>query len=423
MGNDGTVNVRSIADLSPAWCDMAKKKVGLLSVPRYVNYGSQLQLFALQATIMRCGYECEVIDYDPPSHIPLSLPQRIRRVMSKPTVLITGMAERKRMRRYAELTAARQRLFREFLHQKINLGPKQYASMEALEWDPPQYDACVVGSDQVWSPTGHFGDRAYYLSFAAESKRIAYAPSIGVSELPPHTHEWMRIWINRVPHLSVREKTGAALIRQLTGREAQVVVDPTLLLTADEWSEYAADPVRPAPYVLCYALQGDQYIRDYATMIAREAGYSLVVLPMHAYDIEELDGHVEKRYDVGPSEFLTLIQNAACVCTDSFHGTIFSIIFRRPFFSFQRYDDKAEAAKFSRVSDMLDRLGLTHRIVSRETAYRDCWDHVDYASVEDALDAWKAASLEYLETALRKVTGGNDSPIASELQTGRMADV
>jgi hypothetical protein len=373
--------------------------VGLLSVPRYFNYGSQLQLFALQQTIMRLGYTCEVIDYDPLPYTPLTATERAVRLLRGPSVVAAGLTRRLRSSYRRHVSAPRQRLFESFLRDHIKLGQQHYESLEAIEASPPDYTAYVVGSDQVWSPTGHFGDRAYFLSFAPRAKRIAYAPSIGVSELPPHTHEWFSSQLEGILYLSVREDTAAKVISDLTGRMPNVVVDPTLLLSTVDWLRIAVPHQRHKPYVLCYALAKDGYVQTQALALARRLKAELVILPTHDAVIK---GRGRKLYSVGPREFLGLIHGASYVCTDSLHGTILSIVFRRSFLSFRRCDNPVEAGKFARISDLMARLGLTDRIATTSTAPTHA--DIDYCSVGAKLGPWQAASLQYLSSSLQHAT-------------------
>ncbi len=379
-------------------------RIGLLSLPRYFNYGSQLQLFALQTTIERLGYECEVIDYVAPSPPPLRTVERLHRILRNPSLLVQGILDRRAQQRESRLTETRRRLFQEFWETYIHLGPRSYQRFSELAHDPPQCDAFVVGSDQVWSPLGHFGDDSYYLAFTEKHRRVAYAPSIGVSEIPETAKSWMRESLNGMSQLSVRESKGADLIRELTGREAQVVVDPTMLLTAEDWDTIVVPPKRERPYVLCYALQSDGYVRNHARAIAEANALDVVVLPFHRSDIESASHDTAREFDVGPREFLGLVRDASFICTDSFHGTVFSVVFRKPFLTFRRYENRTEAATFSRMTDLLDRLKLSDRAMGIDSMLPSTSLVLPYAEAAAAMDEWRAASWSYLQQALQAAT-------------------
>lgn len=389
------------------------KSVGLLSLPRYENYGSQLQLWALQTAIEKLGYGCEVIDYVAPPPPPIPLVQRLWRIVKSPSAFFDGLARRRYLKHERSLTGTRSRLFDDFSRELLHLGPKEFASAEALLADPPQYDACVVGSDQVWNPKGHFGDPSFYLTFADARRRVAYAPSIGLSEIPADAASWMREMIAGIECLSIREEQGAALIRQLTSRDAQVVTDPTLLHTADDWNRIATPSSRTRPYVLVYALQADAYVREHVRAIAERHGLDIVVLPFHESDVLHEHAGVSRAFDVGPREFVGLVRDAALICTDSFHGTVFSVIYRRPFLTFRRYDHAGESATFSRMSDFLARLGLSERSMDRTTALPASLMAVDYSDVTPVLDAWRASSWAFLGTSLAHASAGSDGAPAT----------
>ena len=151
--------------------------------------------------------------------------------------------------------------------------------------------------------------------------------------------------------------------------------------------------------MLCYALQSDRYAREHALRIAAAHGLDLVVLPFHNTDIHGESTDIVRDFDAGPSEFVGLIRGASFVCTDSFHGTVFSIIFRKPFHSYRRYE--ADAATFSRMADLLARLKLSDRALGADSDLSPSPLELDYAEAEPALDAWRAESWSYLENAIR----------------------
>jgi len=390
------------------------KKIGLLTFPRYYNYGTYLQMFALQTVIQNIGYVCDVIDYDPFSPLRYNITttnkisqqlKRLGRILSNPSAAMINYKARKYQRQFEIITMKRQQLFLSFLDNHINIGTKKYLRYEDLEIDPPSCDAFVVGSDQVWNPISHFMDDSFYLAFAKRHQRVAYAPSIGLSRIPDNAMEWVKSGINGIAHLSIREEQGATLIRELTGREALVVADPTLLLTSSEWLQsFSLPSIRRSSYVLCYFLESDSYMRERAIEIAKTNGLDLVIIPVNPVDVEGNNNIFNMEYDVGPKEFLSLIKNASFVCTDSFHGTVFSIVFRRPFFTFRRYANLSEAALHSRISNILIKLGLEKREVGHENRLSFSLTEMDYEYAEKYITDWQDLSKTYLYKALMKAT-------------------
>ena len=385
-----------------AWAH--RKRIGLLSFPRYFNYGTHLQLYALQTAIEQHGYACDVIDYAPSfERAPPPLVARVSRVLKEPRAVARRLRERVQTQKLTTLGAPRVERFQRFLDERLKLGTPSYSSVDELEASPPACDGFVVGSDQVWNPIGHHGDRAYFLSFAERSKRAAYAPSIGVAEVAPEHQAWLRTGLGEMTFLSVREQRGAEIIRELSGRDAPVVLDPTLLLSAHSWSAVAAPNTRSKPYVLLYALQGDRYIRDRALALAQRIGADLVVLPWHPRDTEKRS-RVHREFDAGPEEYLTLFKHAAAVCTDSFHGSVFSVIFRRPFFTFRRYENAVEASFHSRITNLLALTGLEDREMDAARPLPPDPLAVDFDAAHAAIGRHQVTSERYLSHVLAAMT-------------------
>ena len=188
-----------------------------------------------------------------------------------------------------------------------------------------RYDYFITGSDQVWNPDNLHGTSFFFLTFAEQYKRIAYAPSFGVSEIKPEFIEDYKEWISGMYKLSVREDDGAKIIKKLTGRESPVLVDPTLLLTKEKWLSIAKEASNKPKdkYLLTYFLGGipTQYKKE-IKKTAKENNLEIINLG----DIKEKD-----TYQTGPSEFIDYINNCSVMFTDSFHGTVFSILFEKPF--------------------------------------------------------------------------------------------
>ncbi len=386
-------------------------KVGIVTFPRYFNYGTHLQMYALQKVVTNLGYRCEVIDYhrlywtaDQKTELRQRQWNRLKTLLADPLRVLRHQPIKNYNKRFGELTKNRVLLFEAFLHDHIKLGSRRYKSFHELKQLPPNCNAFVVGSDQVWNPVSHLGDSSYYLVFADQKRRVAYAPSIGMSEIPDEAKEWMRSGLLGIPHLSVRERKGAELIRELTGVDARVVLDPTFLLSAPDWEEVSILPQRARPYMLCYFLESDVYMRDCARHLARSHDCDLVVIPVNRVDVDNASFDIQKEYDVGPREFLGLLKNATFVCTDSFHGTVFSIIFERPFFAFRRYANEKEAALHSRISGILDITGLTEREMTRDRSLPADSMGIDYVGVKDRLEPWRQESLGFLRNALQEAT-------------------
>ncbi|WP_405738244.1 polysaccharide pyruvyl transferase family protein, partial [Anaerovibrio slackiae] len=255
-----------------------------------------------------------------------------------------------------------------------------------------KYDYFVTGSDQVWNP--YFADlEKLFLKFAPRAKRIAYAASISCPEIPSKDLQGFIDGINGMKAISVREQAGAELIEQLTGRKVEVVADPTMLVAAEKWREIARKPSW---------LKGDEQILttyflgkrpdDVINRLADEYGLKVVNI---------LDERVFEHYAVAPEEWLWLIDNARLMYTDSFHGTVFSILFRRPFVVAERIGDGCVNKMTSRIDTLLGKFGLEARRGTKENGYMiDNPMEIQYGDVEAVLAKDRQRAEAYLRRAL-----------------------
>lgn len=390
--------------MSEAGTASISARVGLLSIPRYYNYGTQLQLFGLKTAIEAAGYDCEVLDYVKRFVDPAPTRRRLANIALRPHRLFIGAGQRAYAKYVENREAAGLELSRQFETETLDLSGPRYAELSDFLADPPDHDAFVVGSDQLWNPLGHLGDEAFFLKFAPPERRIAYAPSLGVSKLDDAASAWIRHGVEGMTHLSVREETGARLVDEASGRRPAVVVDPTLLVGAERWAaESRASRYATGDYVLQYTLAGDRYIRDQGDAIARALGCPRVVIPKHRRDVLSTRSNVVNAWDVGPREFLDLFRRARFVLTDSFHGTIFSVRFGRPFFSFRRYGEAS--ATFSRIEDFLGRIGLDDRIADQSSGALDAETAPDFERAHEVLEERIEESRDFLHRALEAACG------------------
>ena len=398
-----------------------KKSVGIITIHYVDNIGGALLAYALQHAIDQFGYDCRIIDYDPtplPSKTSYYVKSITRRIVRLPlylrdfrhyfSLLIKNRGDVLPPMHQHGSIGVRKTRFDSFRRKYIKLSEQHYTSSEALKKSPPHYDAYVCGSDQIWNPfmckePGEArNDPAYFLDFVPEAKRISYAPSIAVPAIPEKLRAEMTKFINGIPYLSSREKQGAELIKELTARNAEVVLDPTLLLDYDQWNSITAEPEIDRPYILCYFLgEGEEY-RDSAKRMSSQTGYPLVVI---SRDNSGMKGpNTTNCSDAGPAEFLGLVKNASLVYTDSFHGTIFSINFKRPFFVYERPGSSSSESMATRIYSILDLVGLTSRLMKSETPIPEDPMRMDFSNAEILLKVERSKSLRYLENALKQVT-------------------
>ncbi len=363
-------------------------KAGLLTFYHLHHYGAILQAAATQRALETLGWECETIDYF------VNQDTRIFRPAASPSL---AASDAYNALHYPAVRRRWQR-FEDFSRSFLRLTDRRYESREELRRAELPYDLLVSGSDHIWNPT-IFPDRRFdpvFFGAFSPLRKIAYAPSFGVARLPEGMEEELKGYLEGFSHLSVREVSGREIVREASGREAAVVLDPTLLLTAAEWSALAADPaLREKEYILCYGISRSGALEPYIRRLAEETELPVVQL---CGTRRKLHPKARMISDAGPAEFLGLFQRAAYVCTNSFHGTVFSVLFQRPFFTAVAPAELQEPER-SRTFSLLSRLGLTERVVGKGDA-AGLRDRPDWAAAEARLAAARAGAMAYLKAAL-----------------------
>ena len=250
------------------------------------------------------------------------------------------------------------------------------------------YDYFVVGSDQVWNPYYDFvAGECDFLAFARDNQKISYAASFGVSEIPSERKIEYSKYLKSFKEISVREEQGAKIIKNLTGREITVVLDPTLLLGESEWRKVERKP-QSCPkdkYVFVYAL-GDKSNRFKEKIEQLKEKYEI-------FDVRAIQKNGKER-PIGPSEFLYLIRHAEEILTDSFHATVFSIIFHKKFVTFNRSGLNMN----SRIESLAELVGSKDRLT--ECGDLNCEIEIDYANVDEILEEERRKSIDFLKNAL-----------------------
>lgn len=371
------------------------KKVGLITC--YAdNYGACLQAYALQQMIIEMEYKAEIIKYSPISSM------KEHRGLIKLIVpilnILRSIKNRKSIDRYQ---GEMRKNFRKFKKECLTFGNIAYPTIESLYKSPPEYDAFVTGSDQLWNPIIHgmTNNRAHFLDFAPEGKkRIAYSPSIGVSKIPDSCKKEMKQLVEKMDVVSVREEDGKRIINEISEKNCRVVLDPTLLLDKDEWSKIIKNFNGKKPYIFCYLFSKQDYVGEFVEYVKMKTCYEIVVIPFTKREMER--GYVV-RNDAGPKEFLGLIKNASLVITDSFHATAFSINFNVPFYSLLRNSDTELNNMNSRIFNILEIFDLKNRLISSAKDYPDEINFdIDFKKVNKILDERREEDKKFLKTAL-----------------------
>lgn len=388
------------------------KKVAIVSCYFQHNYGSMLQAYATQMVLDKMGYENETIDIAGFSY-------EIRKAKIKyfvkasitSDILLSkiGMAKNILIKKFAKseytaLSQKRSEKFDDFAKNYFRLSQRYVSKVELGKQCVQNYSAVLVGSDQLWLP-GNIAADYYTLNFVpAFINTIAYSTSFGQSELPKDSAKKAGIFLKSIRHISVREESGQRLIKQLANRNVPVVCDPTLLITGEEWLQIQKEKsVIDGKYIFCYFLGNNPPHREFAKRLKAETGCKIVAL-MHLDEYIKSDERYadESPYDIDPADFLNLIRNAEYVCTDSFHCSVFSILYRRQFFTFRRYARNTRHSTNGRLDTLFHIAGISGRMMTGNEKVQDCIKmETDFEAVHKKLETMRKKSYDYLEAALK----------------------
>ena len=369
------------------------KKVGIVTINGYGNYGNRLQNYALQEIILNLGFNVDTVVVQENSMPNNSITNRVKKLYKIPIKEVYKKVIKKiKSFRVEKTNYKRTEIFKEFSDEY--LSEKFYYNSQINEKIiSAEYDFFITGSDQVWNP-GHPKEMLaiYFLSFVDNHKRIAYAPSFGSPDIPNDYEELFKKWLSEMAYLSVREVAGAKIIKQLTGRDAPVLIDPTLMLTKEQWLSISKE-VKHKPnnkYILTYFLgELSKETKNQINTISKQKNLKIINLS----DLSDL-----VTYKTGPSEFIDYINSASIFFTDSFHGVVFSILMGTPFVVSKRIGPDIYSRMYSRIETLLDMFDLR----LREECYINSSEQIfntDFSHIPPILEAERRKALDYLRNA------------------------
>ncbi len=356
-------------------CD--KRSIGIITFHKYYNYGTALQAYALQNYISKHYSDCDVelIDYTVKNEFvgKKLILTRIKRLSE----YLKNFKKYYVLYRNRPYQIIKKQAFDVFFKESMVVSENGADTVEALPAICDKYDAVMVGSDQTWNP--FVSTKGVFLLEwldGKKKKKLAYAPSIGISNLPDGYRERYKTALSDFKFLSCRERGGAEFLSELLGKNVEFVLDPTLLLKPEDWEEIATPIDIKEPYLLTYFLGDNKSHRKAAERIAKEKNLKIVALPVSHLEIN--NKNIKKMYG-GPGEFVSLIKNAAFVCTDSFHGTMFSINFHKDFMAFPKRKDVEVNSDNNRLYDALKVFGLENRLGIEGVVNTDsvCYEDID----------------------------------------------
>lgn len=391
----------------------SKKKIGIAAVTYKDNFGSALQTYATQYTLERLGFDAKIFEIKG-VHKGIMIKKVIYylgRLMDpvEAKYLFANLFSRSRKKtsvsgdHFAKDMQTRNLKYKEF-NKKWNKMLPLCKGWNGLTKQASEMDFVVVGSDQLWRPSNIVG--CYYtLEFVPDKvPKISFSTSFGVPELPSRLHRHAKKFLSRFSHISVREDSGRDIVKAESGRDATVVCDPTMMLTAEEWRHIQDEkPFAEGKYILCYFMGDNPEHREFAKRLKEKTGCRIIGLLHGAtYIASDEDFADEKPYNVGPSEFINLIRNAEYICTDSFHGSVFCILNQRPFFSFRRWPDTSKFSANDRLYTLLRFTGLENRMLHGNEDVEACInDKIDYGEVLKRVDIKRKESMDFLMNALK----------------------
>lgn len=361
-------------------------KIGIITIVDYTNYGNRLQNYALYY-ILKKHFGCYVeslVSYNEKPFNNDNYVLWIKENISKMLCIVPELAEKKfgnNVTRWANFNN----------WSKLIPTKNIYEQKCIPDYINDKYAFFFAGSDQIWNY--HFSSHKfddYFLKFAESKKKVAISASFGIDNIP---EEWEKTYIEGLKdfaYISVREDAGKNIIKDLLDKEVPVLIDPTMMLSKDEWLKVSKKPRvdTTKPYILKYYL-GDEAEEEKIDNWAKKNGYEVYEL---------LNDKIPELYSAGPGEFISLIKNASLVCSDSFHCIVFSIIFSRPFVVYSRLGSGNYMT--SRLKTLLGKFGFEDRWkhLLSEDQYLNC----DFEHVEELLKQERTLFMDYVSNILKK---------------------
>lgn len=373
---------------------MTDKKIGIITFHNSYNCGSMLQTYALQQIIDRMSNgKAEVIDFSNEGQGRL---YSVRQPNQGAKNIIKNMI----LTPYFSRIKQNYDSYEGFKQKRFKLSPGPVHTMNELT--DQAYDIVVAGSDQVWNITIEDGDDAYFLPWVEKAKKVAYAPSFGAKNPMKFAKEPQRYadYLNSFSALSIRERNGQQWLKSLTGRDAELLLDPTLLLDANDYDAIASKELRLPPKYIFYYSPG--YSRDINRLVKKiSEKYDLPVIAFNTKTFYvkgmQFSGFKLPALE-NPSTYLQLIRNAELIITTSFHGTVFSSIYRKKFWTVK---NGGMFGDDDRVKTLMYLLDLEDRMVPIE--FDPNFDYLrekSYRNYESLLEQERRKAMHYLKNAL-----------------------
>ncbi|MBR5451686.1 MAG: polysaccharide pyruvyl transferase family protein [Clostridia bacterium] len=350
-------------------------KIGMMTFHRANNLGANLQAFALNKYINdNIGY-CEIIDFVPNNVIN---PNPLKRYVVGVKKMIE-VASSKKTKRFLKFKKKYKKTFRTYYGDK------------AISAHPPKYDILISGSDQILNTTLSGNSKSFYLAFDKNAKKISYASSFGRTEITQEEKQNVADYLPEFAALSAREQSGVQIIKTYANKDAELVLDPVFLLDADVWRGLKSQTQTPNKYIFVYSMEATDWIKSAVEKAKEETGFEAVVV----YGGGSKGISATEFSDCGPCEFLSLIDNAEMVVTNSFHGAAFSIIFQKDFIL------AAHSSRNARLENILSIAKQPEKLVHELEQYEFNQKLVSGKTSSEEIKNYIETSKEYLHKNCR----------------------
>ena len=386
------------------------KKVGIVSCYFKNNYGSMLQAYATQEFLNKNNIDNETIN----------ITSNVDFKKGKRKYYLSQIFNYKFLKtKFGMLNLKIIKIFNKKLRNNIKTRTNKYKEFEKKfklskridnyydlnKYANNNYSDVIVGSDQLWLPVNVVADY-YTLNWVNNNiNKISYSTSFGISNIEKKYDDLYFKFLSKINHLSTREESGLDIINKYN-LKGKIVCDPTILLTAQEWKNISIKKrIIKDKYILCYFLGNNIEHRKYVEKIKKITGYKIVSLNHADEYVKYSDIYADIiPYDIGPKEWINLVENAEYVCTDSFHFTVFSILFNKLFFDFRRYNSKNKMSTNSRIDSLLHLAGISNnRILDCSEDVNEILKYdIDYKEVNKKIEKIRKESSKWLLDALKK---------------------
>lgn len=385
-------------------------KIAIVTWTNYSNYGTYLQSYALQKYIENLGFENYILSdriivketsdkkkillEENKNQIKNGIGNRIINLMMRPKRFSRVLLARINREKYEAVYSDSRRAFEAFRENDLKII--EVDSIEELDSLNNEFDIFICGSDQIWSVVDNVFNSYYYLDFVTK-KKVAYAPSLGTDKIPKSKIDKIKILLSDFSAISVREEKTAEQLSALTGKDVKCVADPTLLFDRKFWCQFVnRTSQKKGNYMLCYFLENKPWYFQYAEKLAKKMRLKIVLVPNR---YEYISSEYVAKNSIGPRDFVSLIEHAAYILTDSYHGSIFSLIFGKKFRYLLRFDYDDPNSQNIRIQSLFERLNINDRIITKTDCEKPD-SFIDYKKINELLEIYRKESRQYLIKAL-----------------------